>query len=574
MGTFWSWIAGAVTALANLLLLIGLGALVISLLLFPVGRYLARPRARPWRLQRWFGPALQVRSFDDSAMTDKLGTAFAGLTQARVGGGREGGMHLYLVTGEQTPDSAMAQIQTVPQTQVLAAALLVLQIAWGRTRLVATGSLLPADDSGAAAVAMCLRRNSTVIERADFWPSEAHSESMSAATSNRVLAVAAGAWIEHNVVDQTPGPRAREVLLSHDPSSWALFRAGAELSRMSHLREAADHYERALTIDPQNIGALIDLAHLRRRDGYYEGAELLARRACNMIERRNQTYRRPDLYDANWYRAHIVLATIAASWAKAIEFGDEPRDSKGPDGHRAAALKEAGLVAKTAIRARRELEKIFPDTVFEQSALGVEVPRGVRERAREAFSDTLPAFESGWAGRLVELHALLERTFEPAALLLIAGNCSRRHREPPQERDSERSETQLGEIRTSAEDAIDHIDDVGPNPLIEYVRAPPHKGPRVVYNLACYYAVAAEKADTDATLGEDAQTRAPQEAYLWIAAEYLRQSIARSPPLERRGLLEFAERDYDLESLRELSGMKLHRLWDMVPPDERPMGRP
>jgi tetratricopeptide (TPR) repeat protein len=58
---------------------------------------------------------------------------------------------------------------------------------------------------------------------------------------------------------------------------------------MSLLDEAADVYERALAIDDDNIGALIDLAHLRRREGAFQGAVRMAERAIELIDKRNSS---------------------------------------------------------------------------------------------------------------------------------------------------------------------------------------------------------------------------------------------------------------------------------------------
>lgn len=169
---------------------------------------------------------------------------------------------------------------------------------------------------------------------------------MSAAVSNRVLAVAAAGWIEHTVVDETPGPRARETFLSHEPRSWALFRAAAELSRICCLKEAADHDEWALTIDPKNIGALVEQAHLRRRDGHFEGAEALASHAIDLIDERNLAQRRSRNDDnPNWYRAQIVLTTIHAEWAKDLESKGEQGEA---DSLRERAYERAATVAQAA----------------------------------------------------------------------------------------------------------------------------------------------------------------------------------------------------------------------------------
>jgi tetratricopeptide (TPR) repeat protein len=420
--SFWSWIGGAVPALANVLLLFGLGMLALSIALVPIGWLLARPLK--WRLLwrnpvfRWFGPALQIQPFEDSAMTSRLGTSFALLTQARVGGGHEGGMHLYLVTGEESPGAALADLQGVPQTQALAAALSLLRLTWRRRRLIVTGSLMPIDADGTAAVAVSLRRNSKFVNNAEFWPSEPRIANMTATTSNRVLAVAAAGWIEHIVVDETPGPQARELLLSHDPRSWALFRAGAELNRISYRQEAADHYERALAIDGNNIGALVDLAHLRRLCNYFEGAQALASRAIELIKKRNGMYGKwRDDDDPNWYRGQIVLATVHAEWAKDLRSkGDQAK----ADLLRAKAYKRAVDTAREAMDARDRLEHIVGADRLEKAAeLGAPIGWWARREARKRAQAEGRSFDRD---RAVELYVLLGTTFVPGALLLVLSN--------------------------------------------------------------------------------------------------------------------------------------------------------
>ncbi len=92
--------------------------------------------------------------------------------------------------------------------------------------------------------------------------------------------------------------------------------------------------------------------------------------------------------------------------------------------------------------------------------------------------------------------------------------------------------------------------------LIEYVRILPDKSPRVDYNLACTYSLAA---------GEQRDRR---EEHLDRGIEFLRRTISRMPPLERRGLMEYAQIDSDLRALREERGGQFLELRKLVPPLE------
>jgi hypothetical protein len=631
-GSVWEWIDNAVSPAENVFSLLGLGmlalALALSLLRWLTGipwrwRWVRRCR---WlrRLGKLFGPALQIEAFEDGAMGARVGPNFALLVQARIDGGRETGSHLYLVTGEERTGDYLAALQGVPQTQALAAALTLLRLLWRRPRLAVSGSLKPIDDRQTAAATLSLRLDARLIDTSEFWLSEPPTPTLTAPASNRVLAVAAAGWIEHEVIDETPGPPAREVLLSHDSRSWALFRAGSELNRMSLLQEAADLYERALAIDHGNIGALIDLAHLRRLDGSYKGAEVLALCAIELIEERNRTYRKwRDDEDPNWYRAQIVLATTYSDWAR-----NSTPQNKAPDDATTRALSSAVGIAVAAMIAKDRLEGLLDAETLRDGAgqgkvgawayaKGVALvscrtlwrktksalsraaplageassappedqPRGRWAKALSRARQLLAAARGRVAAapaalrrrrtfrqRAVELHTLLETTFEPGALLLVASNftapnratvapvprppSSDRHRESlrrQRERLREERETVREQLRTEPLD--DHLE---PAILIDYVRDLPFKSPRVVYNLSCWFGrEAASGGHLEGEVGYQAE-----------ALELLRESISRTPPLERRSLLSYAELDSDLEELRHAYGAKIAKLWRLVPSDD------
>jgi len=587
----------AAYVLAGLLSVVALALIVPSLALVPLGwfvRWLAGrwPWLRRTRFARWFGATLQIKPFNDSALESKLGTVFAELTQVRVAGDQDvGGMNLYVETGETAAGAALEDLREVPQARALALALSLLKLGIWRLRLVAGGSLTYADDyRKAVAVVVTLRRNSKLIDSAEFWPVEHERPAMSATTSNRLLAILAGAWIEHRVVDETPGPVADEAFLSHDPRSWALLRAGSELTRIGYLKQGADYFERALAIDGKNIGALIDLAHIRRLERQFHGAVALAFSAIDLVEQRRKkrahaaestpatSAPRPEKTESEpktdgpesrkpnpdpvWYRAQIVLVTVHAEWAKEY---DRRSDKATADGHkdearkladkaherRARAFSNAVEVAYTAMATKSWLEQQFDD---EERARVAQVRKaGFKRKVRKQAAKR--AREEGWKfdpDGAVELHGLLKTTFEPGALLLVAATCSRRDDMPPLETDREIRYSEDGGKRTALEERVAAArdraymelakdEDIDPLVLIRYIRTLPRKSPRVIYNVACYYSLAASRAPQD-------QAR---EKCVTIAAEYLRQSIMRSPPRERRGLLTYAEGDVDLEALRK-----------------------
>jgi tetratricopeptide (TPR) repeat protein len=610
-GSVPSWIVEilrwAAYLLASLLSVVGVALLVPSLALVPFGwsvRWLAGrwPWLRRTRFACWFGATLQIKPFDESALESKLGSVFAELTQVRVAGDQEaGGMNLYVETGGTSAGAALEDLREVPQARALALALSLFKLGLWRPRLVAGGSLTYADDRpGAVAVVVTLRRNSKLIDSAEFWPVEHQQPIMSATTSNRLLAILAGAWIEHRVVDETPGPVANEAFLSHDPRSWALLRAGSELTRIGYLKEGADYFERALAIDGKNVGALVDLAHVRRLEREFHGAVALAFSAIELIEPHREKRAHaakatpetpapepenagpkpkkygPEPWKPNpapvWYRAQIVLVTVHSEWAKEY---DRRSAEATADGHtdearkladkaherRAKAFTTAVEVACTAMTTKSWVEQQLSPEERERvaKARNTRFKRKIRERAAKR------AREEGWEfdpDRAIELDGLLKTTFEPGALLLVASTCRHRDDMPPLETDREiRYSDEGGELeervvaaRNEAYEELGKDEDIEPFLLIKYIRTLPRKSPRVIYNVACYYSLAALRAP-----GDEARKKC-----VTIAAEYLRQSIMRSPPRERRGLLRYAKGDIDLEPLHKYRPDCLDELNDQV----------
>ncbi len=567
----------------NVASLLGLVAVALVLALSLL-RWLA---SLPWRwrpLRRWrrfrrigrlFGPALQLEAFEDGAMAARVGPSFALLVQARIDGGRETGSHLYLVTGEERAGDYVAALQGIPQTQALAVALSLLRLLWRKQRLTVSGSLKPIDDRQTAAATVSLRLDAKLIDTSEFWLGEPPSPHLTPFASNRALAVAVAGWIEHEVIDETPGPPAHEVLLSRDSRSWALFRAGSELNRMSLLDEADDLYERALAIDRYNIGALIDLAHLRRLDGYYKGSVTLASDALKLIEERNRALRRRDDEDPNWYRAQIVLATTYSEWER-----DKSVCQGRPHDVRRQALEHAVRAATCSMRARDRLEHLVnPETLASATArgtVGVRTYLAARGRALVRRAERPPPHEPSNAEEtralsahrrprrewrtfrrsVVDLHALLTTTFEPGALLLVASNVSATDRLP----DTHGAGPPLGPAKLKGlrnEVKLQPIDAFQRAAAIDYIAELPNKSPRVLYNLCCWYGREARGAD-DAKAGE----------YLGEAFELLRQSISRTPPLERRALLSHAELDRDLTEVRHEHSAQIAGLWRLVPTEE------
>lgn len=507
-------------------------------------------------LLRWLlGPTLQVEPFDDKALSSRIGIAFTDAARARIGGGKDSGQRLYLVTGERPVGPELAHLEGLPQGKTLTAVLMLAKMLWRRDRLVATGSLMPSKSGHPAAATVSLRRNSRLVDAAEIVVDEQQSCPMNAAAASRALAVAVAAWIEHVAVDQTPGPPAREAYLSHDAHSWALFRAGAELSRASLTEAAEGLYERALALDGENIGALIDIAHLRRTEGHFEPAESLTLRAIELLEHRNCCCSgRRDDEDDNLYQAQIVLASSHGVWARKLEAECRDADARR---HREAAYDLARKVTREAMAASNDLEVILGAKKLRLSAEGAALGCWTRWKARRRACRIGRRFDRH---RIGTLHSLLETTYAPGALLLVATNLPRGAGLPlsPEAHGSGRGRRAYARERVEEQLHVQGRPD--PEVLVEYVRMLQLCSPRVVYNLACCYGLAAKRGG------------AHRNDYLNIACEYLRQSIARTPPLERCRLLLHADEDPDLRELRKRCPKYIPDLWEIVPQQQREFG--
>ncbi len=543
-----NWLLLAVIGAAFVLAVVALFQAVLGLL----GRLLRLvPPLRDFgpmhRLIPIVGPVLQVEPFGSDAPSTGFGPSFASKVRAQLSK-RETGDHLFLVTGEGAPSPALSALQATPQGQLLTAAVLLFRGLPFKSRLVVTGSLTSIDDDGSAAAVVVLQRGNTVAATAEIRPTERPSSGMSPSMSNDVLAVAAAGWAEHVVADETPGPPGHEVFLSHDPLSWAFFRAGATLSRRSYLTEAGDAYERALAIDPENIGALVDLAHLRRRENHFAGAASLAKLATELIEARQK----PEETVPDWYRAMILLATIYSEWAK--------RD--GDEWTRQEALELSEKAFLRAAETRDWIEGRLGRKALKKARSRRLVPRLARSKAwlRTRFGG-----RRRWSTAVAAaaLHELLESTFEPGALLLVAANRVNRKLPPaddpfipPLEKSPEDREREQLKLRNQALEQLKNGKDLDSEPLVEYVNALTNRSARVLYNLACHYSQAAGDEDIDATTAE---------TYTKIAAEYLRQAICRFPPAERRGVMDWVQQDPDLKLLRERRRRDLLELRKLIP---------
>jgi tetratricopeptide (TPR) repeat protein len=535
---------------AALLAVLAIGVAVVAMIVAMGGQALKWVVSRAkWLRGSRFGrfllrPGVQIRAFDDSAMSTRVGGVLSSITQARVGGGREAGMHLYLVTGEAPTDASLQALQAVPQGRTLAAALEALKRAIGRPRLVVSGALLPIGSGGQAALTLSIQLDARCVASGDFWPSEPPIAALSTEDGYRVLAVTAAAWIEHHVVALSPGPQAGEVFYSGDARSWALFRAGAELQRMSCTAQADDAYEQALALDGANVGPLVDLANLRRRAGHRQGALALCQRALGLIEKFEASRDGSLEHNPDWYRAGLVHATVYSTWPKEV---NHPRAEREQRAYRLARE----LASKAALTGSHVADALRP------GGGGV----GALPAKAQHTVKTL--------GVLSELGGLLASTLEPGALLLMAANSARLERRTFLRDTDEALDLYSGDRNKLRKRIYEQLerkgnDELNPAELVAYVKLGEIVSPRVDYNLACLHGRIATSVRADAELrtnpGERADSEYLVEQELDNCMEYLRRGICRLPPLERPGLLEYAKQDPDLALLLSERGADVAEL--------------
>ncbi len=121
------------------------------------------------------------------------------------------------------------------------------------------------------------------------------------------LAVPAAAWIDYQLVTALG---ANKYLTSTDAQSWALFEAGSDWFHKHDNHKASRLYEKALQIDPDNVGALANLGLVRGIEGAGAESIELLRKGLSRIEAGEfEAHLNPD-----WYRVKFNLAAFLANW--------------------------------------------------------------------------------------------------------------------------------------------------------------------------------------------------------------------------------------------------------------------
>jgi hypothetical protein len=139
----------------------------------------------------------------------------------------------------------------------------------------------------------------------------------------------------------------------------------------------------------------------------------------------------------------------------------------------------------------------------------------------------------------------LQTTVEPSLLVLLAGALL--FDSAAQDRPSERGKPPSTHAELMTLLAGERIN---PWALIEYVQPHYDLAPRVLYNLACFYARAAALVDTEPWM-KQAVRQIPSVSPLPEATKWLVRAVRQTPITERQALFNMINRDPALTDLRE-----------------------
>lgn len=519
----WDWLSGAAkhagVAVAFVVLVSLLVVVLVLLVLQPFARW-KRTRDR-WPAKIVRRPSLTVNDFNDAALDSKIGPGVAGLVRGRVSWQRDR-FGLHVVSGQAGVASALAGLGDVSGDAKAAVAVIQLLTALlPRRRFELKGQLQNPGTRGTG-ISLELSQGDAANALVTFWADDFRPQVASADAQDAYdqLAIASAAWTDHWVSTLVGG----DALLSHDPLSWAYFRAGVECQRTGHLEAATTLYQRARDADGENVGALANLGIISVRTARYEDAEWYLERALAVLKARPDGQLSNE-HDPDWYRIKYTLAALHTNWAAS---------SSDPQRRKTHTQRSAELARDLAAQTLTTLDAI---------------PQPKAHKAAKTFQEkTLKPF--------------LEGTIEPSALVLAAstaideGGLDPDGHQPPASPDNGAGPVSLGapssplpdltlEAKKQAARGALAQHPVDPFPLIAYVEGAPCRPPAGLFNLACFY-----------TRVRDLHT----------AAERLVLAVRGLSPLERSAMIEAARTDPTLAPLRDRRSGLMAKLGELRGP--------
>lgn len=467
--SIWSWLSTAGANAGKAAAAVVLGALLLTVIVLVALQIQTRvPRLRDlWPANRIRSPTLQIASLDDSALSEHLGAAVAGLVRGRVSWQRDR-FGVNLVSGQAGVATALSGLGEVSSEAKAAVAVVnFLTALLPRRRFVLTGELQPAGAEGRG-ISLELSQQTGYEALITFWAGAlAVTEDATAAKAYGTLAVAAAAWVDHWMVQILDDGD----LLTNDPQSWAVFRCGMDAQRLGEEDRARVLYDRALVMDGTNVGAMANLGIIYRRRNQWEDALGSLTSALHATENRDVAPKLKPELNPDWYRIKYQLAALYTNWAAATSAGPQHDD--------------------LAAKARAESTGLALGTVK-----AIETPPAAEP------GESVPA---GYVqGTLLPF---LKGTIEPSALVLAALTVEPIPPAPPRGSGERPDRPALIEVLEA-----ERLD---PRPLVAYVEMGEHLTPSAHFDLACFYTKAGAYAQASERLQRAIrETPAPERTVL------------------------------------------------------------
>jgi hypothetical protein len=263
----WSTFFGSLALPALFALLIA-GALLALTTYSPRVRRLGR---RTPGLRRWFSARVALDTLDDAGATGfgpgtgaLIANALDRLTRL---GAQSGEYTIDRASGvESAADSVAVLADISPRFKALGSVLTFLGRAAALPRYKLAGALQGAGGLGSG-LTLALTRRAQTVDGATFWRADPTT-----ADAFQHLAIVAAGWIDFAV-------RRQEGFddLAFDTSgvSFAHFRAGVAYELLERPEDAKTAYLQALSKDPTNVGALMNLGRIYDRAGRPDEAETM-----------------------------------------------------------------------------------------------------------------------------------------------------------------------------------------------------------------------------------------------------------------------------------------------------------
>jgi tetratricopeptide (TPR) repeat protein len=434
--SFWSWVGTAAENTGKLLAAVVLALLTATILTLILLNGQTRWKLFPGLRDRWPAnrirrPTLQVGTFDDGALKEKLGIPTAGLIRGRISWRSKDRYGPNLISGQAGITSALDALGEISsETKSAVAVIKLLTATLPHRHFVLAGEMQPAGADGPG-ISLELTVREGYDSLVTFWANPLCLSGVEEVDAYQHLAIVAAAWVDHRLVNAIDG----ENLLSKDPRSWAFFASGAEWQRRGDYDRARQLYEQALTMDGNNVGALANLGIVEGWANNFEEAERLLKQAIAPTENPNIAPMLAPESNPDWFRIKYQLAGLYANWAAAT---DEP-------------IKVKQLRNENAVKETRSLALSTSQTIQDESE---QVPKP-------------------------SLVQFLEGTIEPDALVLAASTLTAGTDLATPSKRPDRDQV-IATLKANT---------INPYLLIAFVELGSNRSTDTSYNLACFYTI-------------------------------------------------------------------------------------